>query len=175
MIENPELIIEDFVAAVNKHYPELALTQNQIEHEALSPPHARPNFPSRTSAVYVFSIKNDYSKIELRGRVLKVGKAGPNSRPRFQNQHYIDNSTGSTIAKSLNNNPILMDFLILDNEATENGTLNEDPGPWLKENTDRDHFFIKTENKNHSKVAALLEVYVRGRLGSILEGSATQR
>ena len=168
-------IINDFCKSVNIHYPNIIITNNDIEYELLKPPHDNPRLKKNKCAVYVFEFINTYHIEELREKILKVGKAGANSSSRFQNQHYIDNSTGSTIAKSINSNPLIWDYLGLKYSHVQNTTECENPGDWLKQQTNRHHFFINTDNINHDKIMKLLEVYIRTKHGGILEGSATSR
>lgn len=168
-------VIKEFIGSLKRHYPEIKITINDIEYEFMASPHNSPRLPKEKCAVYIFTFTYDYYIESLRGCVLKVGKAGLNSAPRFQNQHYINNSTGSTVAKSIENNPILWDVLGIKWEECNKTTKCEDPGQWLRNSTDRHHFYINANLESSDKVLTLLEVYLRGIWGSLLEGTATCR
>ena len=55
-------------------------------------PHDVPQLPDGKMGIYAFLYK---------GRFLKIGKAGPKSKPRFSSHHYDPNSSRSNFAKSL--------------------------------------------------------------------------
>jgi hypothetical protein len=131
--------------------------------------------PKGTNAVYVFTLTNNYPISNLIGFALKVGKTGKGSPSRFASNHYSINMANS-VARSLNNNPILWGLLgisyTLANGLTE---MSQDAGDWLKENTDRDHFFIDANLSSSKKIMDFLEIYLRAVYGSILEGTAQNR
>src|SRR5438094_4304118 len=93
MRQNSAQLIADFVAvaALAGH----TIRAEDIRHEFVPAPHARPQLPRGTSAVYVFSLASDESV------VLKVGKVGPKSAARFGSQHYLPASAKSNLAKSV--------------------------------------------------------------------------
>lgn len=55
-------------------------------------PHNPCSLPSGKMAVYMFRYNDQF---------LKIGKVGPKSNARFQNQHYSPNSAQSNLAKSI--------------------------------------------------------------------------
>lgn len=57
-------------------------------------PHSPCSLPSGKMAVYMFRYNDQF---------LKIGKVGPKSNARFQNQHYSPNSAQSNLAKSIIN------------------------------------------------------------------------
>ena len=59
-------------------------------HQVKHPPHELEPLPSGMRGVYVFSLTDEagYRCPGGPGRVLKVGKAGPNSRARWTSHHY---------------------------------------------------------------------------------------
>ncbi len=174
MVENPKKLIKDFYKYLQIHYPNFDIEKIKITHELISPPHKNIRLKEEHSAIYVFSLNYNYDKCLDKCRVLKVGKVSKNSIPRFQNQHYLDNSTGSTLAKSINNNPLLWDYLGINYSLDKNKiTINEDVSNWLKLNTDRDHFFLYSQYE--SKLLDILESFIRGILGSVYEGSLLKR
>ena len=95
--------------------------------------------------------------------VLKVGKVGPNSEPRFRYQHYSSTSAGSNVAKSLIGHPIVWPWLGIERFDVDNVKT------WMKTNLDRLHIFVPGDRP---EVRAVLELYVRARIGSVFEGSA---
>ncbi len=154
MITNPDLLIQDFikVAALAGY----TITAADITHQVLKAPHQQPSLVSETQAVYVFTLSRPPYI------VLKVGKVGPNSNARFNSQHYNANSSGSNLAKSMLGNPNTWDQLNFIETDIEN------VGLWLKSNTNRDHFFLKSSQG--PLLLALLEIFIQCRLRPIFEG-----
>jgi hypothetical protein len=95
------------------------------------------------------------------GRVLKVGKVGAQSGPRFYSQHYTL-SAPSTLAKSLLRYRVLWPWLGI--TALDEAKVKM----WMLANLDRTHFFVPGDRR---EVLAELEVLVRARVGSVFEGS----
>jgi len=152
MLANPVELIRDFTKVCA--LAGTPLSESEIRHELVKPPHLRVALPANTSAVYVFSFG---SKPDI---VLKVGKAGQKSAARFVSQHYLPASCKSNLAKSI---------------CVEQGTWailgipsvdEKTAGQWLRANTDRDHFFIKRE----MAVVNLLESFLQYRLKPLFEG-----
>ena len=114
-------------------------------------------------AVYVFTLTAKSTCPAGANRSLKVGRVSPGANQRFLYQHYFPNSAGSNQARSIVSYPILWRLI---------GYPGLGPSPdvaeWIRANTDRDHFFVKSK-----PIAALLEVYIRGNIGSIYEGAAS--
>ncbi len=81
--------------------------------------------PTNHGATYIFYWKD---------KCLKVGKAGENSNSRYQSQHYSVNANGSTLAKSLQNEP---EF-----HAMVGAHPNTNWENWIKENTTRYNILI---------------------------------
>lgn len=149
-----QALIQDFlrVAAL----AEARLDESEIEVETLKAPHRPPSrLPTGKMAVYVFSYGDT---------VLKVGKAGPNSGARYTSQHYNAASAPSTLAASL-----LKDG----DEIGASGLTVESAGDWIKKNTNRINFLLKTECG--VPVLTLLEAFLQCRLKPRFEGFASQR
>ena len=139
----------------------IPMTETDIEHQLLQAPHTPPDLPRGRCGVYVFSLRLDYEREGLGNTVLKVGKVGPKSGPRFKYQHYNPKSADSTLAGSLLRSRVLWPYLGI-------GAIHErSVKDWLLSNTDRDHFFIPAA-LNASLGA--LEKYVRGVTGPVFEG-----
>lgn len=155
MIEKPDGLIRDFEEAANK----LGL-EATINHELLEAPHDPKSLPKSMCAVYVFSLSETYGHQCPVGpnRVLKVGKVGSKSNPRFQYQHYKPGSVKSTVAGSLISDRILWTYLGI--EFIDENTVSD----WMKTNLDRDHFFLPD---NQEEILELLEKYLRARLTPI--------
>jgi hypothetical protein len=133
-----------------------------LRHELTPAPHLPPRaLPS--AAVYVFTLSAEYGRTCPAGanRTLKVGKVGPNSAARFCSQHYLPNSTGSNLAKSLVTERVLWSFLGIDH-LDESGVRS-----WMLANLDRDHVFVAPENRGLERE---LERFLRGHLGPVFEG-----
>lgn len=87
------------------------------------------SLPSNSVAVYIFFYGNE---------CLKIGQVMKNSNSRFQYQHYLPNSNGSTLAKS-----IINDYSM--NSIANESNIKE----WLKTNTDRLDVIIKSRGDKH--------------------------
>jgi len=159
MLINPGNLIQDFINVLIKHYS-INLPNNAITHNLITAPHTPPSLPSGTCAVYVFSMNSRTNAPAGPNRVLKVGKVGPNSGPRFKYQHYKPGSAMSTLAGAISNNRILWKYLGINQNINNYGL-------WIQQNADRDHFFLSSSLIN---INDLLEVYLKGRLGPVFEG-----
>ena len=134
-----------------------------LTHEHLPAPHRPPSkLPLSATAVYVFSLSPTYGATCAAGpnRVLKVGKVGAKSAPRFCSQHYLPGSSRSNLAKSLLNERVLWHYLGI--EQLDDGGIKA----WMCEHLDRDHIFIVGQPGLERQV----ERYFRGRLGPAFEG-----
>jgi hypothetical protein len=152
VINDPDGLINDFFAAAK--LAGFSINAQDIRHEFL--PARAECRPNASCAVYVFSLKSQPQV------VLKVGQVGPNSGPRFVYQHYNPKSSGSNLAKSLLGAPTTWRRLACATLLQEDNV-----GDWLKENTDRDHFFVLS---NDASLTSLLEVFVQCRLRPLFEG-----
>ncbi len=148
----PEAIIEDFrsvarLAGVN-------LGTDDIGIEILPAPHRPPTrLPPGKMAVYVFC-KGD--------RVLKIGKAGSKSQPRYTSQHYNPRSVSSTLAHSL-----------LDDRETFGAAIDEgNVKQWIKTHTGRINFLL--DAGYGIAVLTLLEAFLQCRLKPRYEGFKSQ-
>jgi thioesterase domain-containing protein len=156
MIQNPQALINDFRQAASR--PGL-----QVEHEYQPAPHKPHKLPNGKCAVYIFSISASYGRGCPAGahRVVKVGKAGPNSNARFQSHHYDPHRARSTLAATLLKSRTLWPYLgIVELKDTE-------VEHWIKKNTDRDNFYL---DATHKDLLDELEKYLRGKSGSVFEG-----
>ena len=161
MIENPASIITDFLQATSWPVPRSG--PGAITHERQAAPHEPHRLPDGKCAVYVFSLSTSYGSRCPAGanRALKVGRVGPNSSPRFQYQHYKPRSAGSNLSRSLLRAQSRWPYLgisVLNEAQVEH---------WIKENVDRDHFYLEGERTD---LCAELERYIRARLGPVFEG-----
>ena len=162
MIENVNRLLEGFAIAGSK--AGLFVGSPHIVHEHLPAPHRQPgSLLAGYAAVYVFSLSPSYGSdcAADANRVLKVGKVGPNSSPRFSSQHYQPNSARSNLAKSLITETVLWPYLGIDNLG------EEDVKQWMLRNLERDHFFVPAAEGGLERQ---LERYLRGHLGPVFEG-----
>ena len=164
MVEAPHELIEAFCRALRNKCSERVCT-SEIRHEHLPAPHCAGDLPAGRGAVYVFSLSGSTVAAAGPHRALKVGRAGPNSNARFRYQHYEGGSAGSTLAGAIGNNALLHDFLGFDSSAP-------DIGQWIRERTDRDHFFV---DRSRHTLLPLLELYLKARLGPMFEGSMSKK
>ena len=120
---SPQQLLNDFLIVTE--LTGAKMQSEAIQIETLTMPHRPPkSLPASKMAVYVFSDKE---------RILKVGKAGPNSGARYTSQHYNAKSANSTLAGSL----------LKDHEYTQKYQLNEDNvSRWIKENTSRVNYIV---------------------------------
>lgn len=135
-----------------------------IDAEYLPAPHRpRPLRPGH-GAVYVFALADFDASQAGTGRILKVGRVGPNSNARFQSQHYSPASSRSNLANSIIGYPALWSWLGLDERDTHaiRG--------WMLTRLDRANIYVPATS---AELIPHLEMYVRARLGgSVYEGSA---
>lgn len=160
MVTQPQDLISDFALAASSLGRE-AVVPSLIFHELLLAPHDPPDLPAGKCAVYVFSLSQNVQALAGAHRVLKVGRVGPNSGPRFKYQHYKPGSANSTLAGALENNRLLWSYLGIQQGVS-------DFGSWLQRNTDRDHFFL---DGRRTDLVSLLEVYPKAVLGPVFEGN----
>jgi hypothetical protein len=113
--------------------------------------------------VYAFALRSASTAPAGGGRVLKVGKAGPNTAARFTSQHYSSRAARSTLAGSIIRYPILWPWLGITAEDTASIR------SWMTANLDRLHIFVRQPSP---EFLTTLELYVRARVGSVYEGSA---
>jgi hypothetical protein len=159
MVNDPVALIEEFMqAAAQSGSP-----CGTITHEHQAAPHAPHCLPSGMCAVYVFSLCACQGRTCPAGpnRVLKVGKAGPNSNARFQSQHYDALRAESTLAGSLLKSRLLWTYLGITD--INQGNVSE----WIKKHTDRDHFFLAATSV---KALGDLERFIKAKLGPVFEG-----
>ncbi|CAN5881477.1 hypothetical protein BH24ACT15_BH24ACT15_05270 [soil metagenome] len=133
-----------------------------LRYEHLPAPHRPRGLPTGFGAVYVFTLAARWwPGAPGAGRVLKVGRVGPNSDARFCSQHYNPTSSSSNLANTLLTARVLWPYLGI--EGLDATTVGE----WIKNNTERDHFFVPA---GAAAIMPILETYVRGRLAPVFEG-----
>jgi hypothetical protein len=162
VLSDPNKLIAAFVDfAQTNHLLRLAAAGGT--HERLLAPHEPPLLPNGKCAVYVFSRAHIPARAgeKMGSLVLKVGKAGPNSQPRFRYQHYSPGSSDSNLAKSILQNKHCWPRLGID--SLDEMTV----GVWLKSNTDRDHFLLDASNE---PLLESLENFLQVRLNPMFEG-----
>ena len=164
MIVSPQKLIGEFVEAVNDKLQQ-GISVNDMDHELLSASHQPCNLRPGHGAVYFFSISSSSVAPSVPNRSLKVGKAGTNSNARFRYQHYKSGSAKSTLSGAIENNPILWKFIGL-------SSYDNEVGDWIRNNTDRDNFYIRKDQK---EIIGLLEIYIKARLGPVFEGSLSSK
>lgn len=134
-----------------------------LDTEYLPAPHAPKALRPGHGAVYIFALADTDTSEAGPGRVLKVGRVGPNSNARFQSQHYSSTSNGSNLAKAILRYPTLWSWLGID---------HIDPltiRAWMLTHLDRAHIYVPASS---AELIPQLEMYVRARLGgSVYEGS----
>jgi hypothetical protein len=160
VIDGSRLLTEFREAAIRVGLLE---SQVHLRYESLVAPHRPPSkLPTASTAVYTFYLSSAYGASCPAGpnRVLKVGKVGANSSARFCSQHYLPESAGSNLAKSLLNERMLWPYLGIDHLDANSIKL------WMCEHLDRDHIFVVGQPGLEREV----ERYFRGRLGPVFGG-----
>ena len=148
MIWDPEQLRDDFLKVAR--VAEICIQSEDIYIKLQKMPHSRPSLPERKVAVYVFSDTE---------RVLKVGKAGPQSGHRYRYQHYLVRGAESTLANSLQSDPC----------ASQRHNLDQNNvGEWIRNHTDRANYLL--DDDYNGPTLDLLEAFVQCRLKPIYEG-----
>ena len=115
-------------------------------------PHRPPSpLPDGMMAVYGFWWNGEW---------LKIGKAGPNSTPRYTSQHYNPRSARSTLASSLAGDEEMVRIPDFDPST---------PADWIKSATSRVNILLPSKSGNG--LLALLEAFLHERLKPRYEGS----
>lgn len=100
---------------------------------------------------------------------LKVGKAGPKSKARFNSHHYRANSTISCLANSILADRSLLKELFSNSMHAEIDALNkENIHFWLKQNTSRMEFTMSSTESMHA--LNFLEAFLQFKLNPVYEG-----
>lgn len=118
--------------------------------EKLPAPHVATDLPNGCRAIYAFWGDGEW---------LKIGKAGPNSNPRFKYQHYKPGSSQSNLANSLTH------------YASKNllvGFESSSCGDWIRQNVSRYNIFVPSETEE--RLISLLEAFLHYRLKPRFEG-----
>lgn len=151
---NPGSLITDFIQVAK--LARVTILPDMICAEMLPAPHSAPSsLPKGKMAVYVFMWGE---------QCLKVGKAGPNSPPRYTSHPYSPKSSGSNLAKSILSDGSEAEFARLDKSTV---------GSWIKSNTYRMNFHL---DAGVGKLAlGLLEAFLQCRLKPRFEGFKSQK
>ncbi|MEM4213449.1 MAG: hypothetical protein QXO63_03985 [Thermoplasmatales archaeon] len=163
MVENPQSILDEFVVELRNRL-KFEINSYEIKHELWKALHNAKGLPHGYGAVYVFTLVESSKAKASPNRALKVGKAGPNSNARFKYQHYCG-SAKSTLAGAIENNPLLWSYIGFPGFTV-------DIGEWIRNNTDRDNFYIP---ENRKEIIDFLEVYFKAILGPVFEGSLSSK
>lgn len=145
-------IIKDFLKAAQ--LADTNISESQIYIQDLGCPHEPQVLPEGTMAIYIF---------QLNGRFLKIGKAGPNSGPRFRSHPYNPNSSQSNLAKSILNDPNMKHY----NLNTENIK------DWIRNNIARVDIIL--DESLGIFVLNFLEAFLHCKLKPKYEGFDSQR
>jgi len=130
------------------------MEKTQISIDDLGCPHTPKALPLGKMAIYAF---------QKDGQYLKIGKAGPNSGPRFKSQHYNPRSAKSNLAKSLLDDPDMAIY-----------NLNEmEIAAWIKKNIRRVDILIDAVTDIF--ILNFLEAFLHCRFKPKYEGYENQR
>ncbi len=125
------------------------ISKNELTVEYLPAPHKPTSLRKGKMAVYAFWWNNEW---------LKIGKAGPNSSPRYVSQHYTGSAI-STLSGSLSTDPRMARI-----EGFDQTNLKE----WIKKSTCRVNILIPSEKPK--VILSLLEAFLHARLNPRYEG-----
>lgn len=121
------------------------LAADDVRVEFMSAPHKSPSrLPSGKMAVYGFWFNGEW---------LKIGMAGPNSNARYTSQHYNPHSAISTLAKSLQTDPVMARRFDPNTSAV---------GEWIRANCNRVNIFL--DARQDRLLLAMLEAFLHLRL-----------
>jgi hypothetical protein len=137
MMIDLDMLVADFTASADQ-----AAVDDwpcPLRTDIIRAPHVQPALPRGHGAVYVFALGAAAGESATcgAGTVLKVGRVGARSEPRFRSQHYNPRSAGSTLANSLLTYRIMWPWLGIDH-LDENDVKN-----WMLSNLDRFHIFVR--------------------------------
>jgi hypothetical protein len=136
----------------------------KLAAEVLPAPHAPKALRPGHGVVYIFALAGHSTSQAGVGRILKVGRVGPNSNARFQSQHDSPSSARSNLANSILGFPELWPWLGID--VLDQSTVRD----WMLGNLGRANIYVPAES---AELIPRLEMYVRARLGgSVYEGAA---
>jgi hypothetical protein len=101
MMLDPDTLLADF--AISAKRAAVDGWPCALRADVLRAPHSPPALPPAYGAVYAFALGAAAGESAPcgAGTVLKVGRIGARSEPRFRYQHYKPRSAGSTLASSL--------------------------------------------------------------------------
>lgn len=137
--EDIEAALRDFVQVSDLAHVPVGLDDFQVDY--LDAPHRPPSsLPLGKMAIYGFFYGDEW---------LKIGMVGPKSQARYVSQHYSPQSAGSTLAKSLMEDPALQGQI-------------HDAGSWIKENCCRVNVLL--DIRHGLALLALLESFLHARL-----------
>ena len=148
-------MLDDLITNALKDFAQVAtlahatVPLDQIRIEVLRKPHKAKTLPLGKMAVYSFFLNE---------RAHKVGKAGPNSGPRFTYQHYAGSAI-STLSGSILSNQGKVGAAGLDSKTA---------GEWIKANTDRIDLLVPVSFG--TPVLSLLEAFLHVRWNPMFEG-----
>jgi hypothetical protein len=163
MMLDPGTLLADF--AMSAKHAAVDDWPCPLRTDVLRAPHSPPALPPGYGAVYAFALgaaAGESAPCGV-GTVLKVGRIGARSEPRFRYQHYKPRSAGSTLASSLLTYRIMWPWLGIDH--LDERCVKD----WMLSNLDRIHIFVPD---GYPMVLASLEIYTRARVGSVFEGAA---
>lgn len=158
MLRDPDSILKSFMSDVARYY-DLDISDNEMWFDSWKAPHKAKDLPIGFCSVYIFSLSDNTVGSAGEGKVIKVGKVGFDSNPRFRYQHYKEGSANSTLAAAVRNNPLLWNYVGYSDEL-------DDVGEWLRQYTDRNNYYFKEKYTRD-----LFEVYAKAVYGPVYEGS----
>jgi len=144
--------LENFLQALKLTGINLAM--DDLILNDLGCPHEPRGLPDGMMAVYAF---------QFQGQYLKIGKAGARSNARFRHQHYSANGAGSTLAKSLLNDPDFSRYALTEEHIES----------WIKQNVWRQDILLQADKGPF--VLNFLEAFLHCAYQPKYEGFVSQR
>ena len=142
----------DIEANLRAFCEEYDLSRNLFSTEYLPAPHMPPSWPRGKMGVYAF----------WTGRLeewLKIGKAGPNSQPRWTTHHYLIGCADSCLPESLRSDPEMSEVSELDRYELR---------AWIMRNTCRANILVSA--RVDQGILLRLEAFLHARLKPRYEG-----
>jgi len=130
------------------------LDRGRITINDLGCPHAPKGLPHGKMAIYTFQKDGEY---------LKIGKAGANSKARFQSQHYRSHLAKSNLAKSLLNDPDMAIYKLAESNVSD----------WIRISTRRVDILIDSDTNIF--ILNFLEAFLHCTFKPKYEGFEKQR
>lgn len=146
--------LSDFITVSPLARSVVSFRVEDVELEFLPAPHCRPRLPPGKMAIYGFCFDGEW---------LKIGRAGPNTRARYEHQHY-NGHANSTLHRSLRQDESMRNIAGLGEDDLRGWTA------WIERETSRVNILLPAAR--NTMLLPSLETYLHRRLRPKYEGRA---